>query len=252
MQKTWLFRSPARISEITNTVKDFGLDPVLFTGLENQIIASVINDFYSARQLSEYTIHDWYQSYNNVLELLQGLGAEIKCGVLPGKSSDISLIQDFCLKSGLTLSSKSKIAIQNISNRSFNNDVVEAINNAVSYGFNTAGPHDSNEIIKILSSKMNSGTKDSSDFLFNLKSYIDNRYRESNQKLCKQYELDELYFEPSKSLGKKEIIDIILHEEQQRALNKSAIIENYRMLSAKMVELCFELARDKQNKSGRI
>lgn len=241
----WFFRSPARTNEITTTVKDCGLDPLLFTGLENQIIASIINDFYSARQLSEYSILDWYKSYNNVLQLVQDLDAVIKCGVLPGKNSDTSLLQDFCFKSGLTLNSKSKNATQKIANKSFNKDIVEAVNNAVSCGIYAAGPHDDNETIKLLSSKMDSAVKKASNFLLNLKSYIDDYYWESNQKLCKQYELDESYFEPPKSLGKKEIIDIIFHEEHQRSLNKSAIIENYRMLSAKMVALCVELAKDK-------
>ena len=240
----WLFRSPDRTSETTKTLKEFGLDPLLFTGMERLYIASVINDFYSARQLSEYSILDWHASYKNISQLIPELGAVIKCGVLPWKNNDVPLVQDFCAKAGLTLYTKSKNAVQNIINKSFDQDVVEAINNAVTYGINITTPHDNNAVIELLSSKMNPANKNPSEFLSDIKSYTDTCYLTSNQKLCKQYGLDPAYFEPSKSLSKQETIDIIIHEDYQRSLNKSAIIENYHMLSAKMVELCFKLIKD--------
>ena len=239
----WLFRSPDRIRETTNTLKAFGLDPLLFTGLERLFIACVLNDFYSARQLSEYSILDWHTSYANISQLIPESGAVIKCGVLPRKNYDVPLVQDFCAKAGLTLYGRSKNAMQNISNKSFNQDVVEAMNNAVTYGINMAGPHDNNAVIELLSSKMSPENKNPSAFLSDLKSYTDTCYLKSNQRLCKQYGLDPAYFEPAKSLSKQEIIDIIIHEAYQSSLNKSAIIEHYRKLSAKMVELCFKLAR---------
>jgi hypothetical protein len=240
----WLFRSPERISETTKTLKAFGLDPLLFTGLESFVIASVINDFYSARQLSEYSILDWHKSYKKISHLIPGPGPVIKCGVLPGENSEVPLIQDFCAKAGLTLHSRTKKALQNISNKSFDQDVVEAINKAVTYGITIAGPHDNNAVIERLSSKMSPADKKPSAFLSDLKSYTDTCYLESNQKLCRQYGLDPAYFEPSKRVSRQEILDSIIHEAYQRSLNTSAVIETYRILSAKMVELCFTLAKE--------
>lgn len=239
----WLFRSPDRINETTKILDELEIDSVLFTGLERQIIAFIANDFYSAR-LSECRILDWHNSYNNILQLVHKSDAVIKCGVLPNKESDISLIQDFCEKSELTLHEKVKSATLKVSNLSFNQDVVEAINNAIILGLDMPGPHESNAVIDLLSSKLSPMKKNSSEFLTNLKSYIDTYYLVSNKKLCKQYGLNETYFVPSKKFSKPEIIDMIVHEGYQRSLNKSTIIRNYRMLSAKMIELCIKLAKD--------
>lgn len=240
----WLFRSQDRINEVTNTLVKFGIDPVLFTGLERQLIASVINDFHSARQLSEYSILDWHNSYNTISQLVREYGVEVKCGVLPRKESDIPLLEDFCRKAGLTLYHQNKAVVQKVSNVSFNQDIVEAINNAVTLGFQVPNPHEDNDIIGFLSSKMNPMRKNSSEFLLGLKSYIDTYYFDSNILLCNQYNLDKLYFLPTERFSKSEIIDIILNEGDQRSLDKSTIIKNNQMLSAKMIELCLKVTKD--------
>lgn len=238
----WLFRSPERINETTKVLDELGLDSVLFTGLERQIIASVINDFFSARQLSEYSILDWQNSYNNILELVRETGAIIKCGVLPSREANTPLIQDFCEKSGLSLQRNMKNALQKVFNPSFAQDVVEAINNAVAFGLDVPGPHESNEVIDLLSSKITQQAKEPSEFLVNLKSYIDSYYLNSNKQFCRQHGLDETYFAVSKRFSKPEILNVIIHEGQQRSSNKSAIIKDYRMLSARVIELCIKLA----------
>ena len=76
-----------------------------------------------------------------------------------------------------------------------------------------------------------------------LKEYIDTYYLNSNRQLCREYGLDEAYFAPSMEYSKQEILDIIEQEAQQRAMNKSIIINDYRMLSARMVELCLKVNR---------
>lgn len=239
----WLFRSPDRINEIENVLDELELDPDLFTGLEKQMIASINNDFYSARQLSGYSILDWNHSYANISKLVCDHGALIKCGVLPNKSSHISLLQDFCEKAGLTLDFEMKKASEQIANSSFNQDIVEAINNAITFGLDMPGPHDMNKAIGLLSTKIKKiEQQNSSEFLSNLKSYIDTYYFDSNVQLCKQYNLDETYFLPSKRFSKTDIMALIFEEGRQRSLNKSNIIKNYRMLSSILVELCIKLA----------
>ena len=238
----WLFRSTERINEVNNVLDKLELDPVLFTGLERQIIASIENDFYSARQLSGYSILDWNNSYNNISQLIHKLGVVLKCGTLPNNESDVPLIQDFCTKADLTLHSRMKDTSIKTANLSFDHDVIEAINNAVNLGFEMMGPHESNDIINLLSSKMTTTTNKSSTFLFDIKSYVDAYFWESNQNLCKQYSLNQTYFVPSRSFSKQEILDMIVHEAQKRSLHKSTIIENYRILSAMMIELCIKIA----------
>jgi len=154
----------------------------------------------------------------------------------------VPLIQDFCTKADLTLHSRMKDTSIKTANLSFDHDVIEAINNAVNLGFEMMGPHESNDIINLLSSKMTTTTNKSSTFLFDIKSYVDAYFWESNQNLCKQYSLNQTYFVPSRSFSKQEILDMIVHEAQKRSLHKSTIIENYRILSAMMIELCIKIA----------
>lgn len=238
----WLFRSPDRINEATNALKELGLESVLFTGLERQIIASIANDFYSARQLSGRSTLDWYKSYSKISQLVGDTGAVIKCGVLPKKESDNLLIYDFCVKSELTLDYKIKDALQLTSNVSFNQDVIEAVNNAAALRLNVPGPHEGNWILDVLSSNIGPISKKSPEFLLKLKSYIDTYYLDSNLQLCQEYGLSETYFTPSRSFSKSEIMDVIFDEAQRRSSNKSAIISDYQILSARMMELCIKLA----------
>ncbi|MBV1921858.1 MAG: hypothetical protein KUG73_14365, partial [Pseudomonadales bacterium] len=239
----WLFRSQERVNETTQVLETLGLEPILFTGLERQLIASIANDFYSARQLSEYSILDWHRAYHNIVEQTQASGAHITCGILPKKASDTPLIQDFCEKAGLTLRPSMDAAIRETSNASFNQDIIEAMNNAVSLGFDMPGPHESNDIIELLSSKMNAPKKNTTSFLSHLKCYIDTFYVDSNNQLCKAFNLNDTYFSPAEKLTKPEILDIIINEGQQRSVNKSEIIQQYQMLSARMIELCFTLTQ---------
>ncbi|MBE9564950.1 MAG: hypothetical protein IMF17_06865 [Proteobacteria bacterium] len=240
----WLFRAPKRINEATDTVKELELEPVLFTGLERQVIASIANDFHSARQLSGRSILDWYKSYDKISQLT-GDSATIRCGTLPKKESDNPLIYDFCTKSELTLDYKTKDALQLTSNVSYDKGVIEAVNIAAGRGFNVPGPHEGNWILELLSSNIAPVSKDPSKFLSKLKSYVDSYYLESNTKLCQRYKLSEEYFAPATRYSKSEIKDVIFDEAKQRSLNKSEIIGEYQMLSAKMVELCLKMAASK-------
>jgi len=240
----WLFRSRDRINEVANVLDELTIDSHLFTGLEKQIIASIANDFYSARQLSGHDILDWNKSYTAIFQLAHEFGAEIKCGVLPNKKSDTPLIQDFYAKSELTAHNKTKDTIPVVTNQSFNQDVVEAINLAVTLGFELPERKKGNKIIQTLSSKMDPVKKISSAFLSNLKAYIDTYYLDSNRQLCTHYGLDQTYFKPSKNISKPEILEIIKQEAHTRSLNTTDTLRNYQMLSAKMAELCVKLAKD--------
>ena len=239
----WGFRLPYRIKEAAVVFDELELDSVLFSGLEQQLITSIANDFYVA-DYGKYRILDWYNSYKEITQLIHESGAVIKCGVLPSKESDNTLIQDFCEKSGLTLRDEMKAASQQILNTSFNPDVIEAMNNAVAFGLDMPGPHESNDVLELLSNNMVKMTNQLSEFLFNLKSYIDTYFLGLNQQYCREYGLSETYFTPAARFNKREILDLIIQEDQQRTLNNSVVINNYRMLSAKMIELCLQLTKE--------
>jgi hypothetical protein len=242
----WFFRSPQRVQETTGVLEKSEIDPVLFSGLERQLIASILDDFYSARQLTGYNITDWYHSYQNISKLIDDPAIAIKCGVLPGRESSTSLIQDFCEKCGLTLRSEMHSVGKQIVNVSFHQDIIEAMNSAVDLGLGMPGPHEDNEILDMLSAKMVKIKNGPSDFLTHLKAYIDSFFLSSNQQLCKEYGLAETYFAPAVQLSKNQILDIILNESRQRALNKSVIINDYRKLSAQLIALCLDLAKRQQ------
>jgi hypothetical protein len=112
-------------------------------------------------------------------------------------------------------------------------------------GFDMPGPHMSNRALQMLSDKIVKRSKGTSEFLANLKAYIDHYFYESNLRLCREYNLNEAYFTPPARFSKAEILDIIRCEGRHRAMNSCKIIEDYRELSAKMVDLCFKLIKNK-------
>ena len=242
----WLFRSPDRVKEATDVLVELEIDPNLFSGLERQLIASIVNDFYSARQLSNYSIYsifDWHNSYQNILQLVRESGAVVKCGVLPHKGSGKSLIQDFCQKSNLTLRKETEPAGNKVANISFDYDLIEAINAAVILGLEVPGPHECNKDISMISNKMGRMQIRVSEFLSNLKAYIDTYYLHSNNQLCREFHLSKDYFSPSVQFSKPQILDMIRHEGQHRASHPSTFIKELRMQSAKMAVICLEMVK---------
>jgi hypothetical protein len=253
----WYFRSLNRIRRAKDALSKLDIDPLLFSGLEQQLIAFIENDF------EVNNLQDWYNSYRTIANVVSDDDVEIKCGVLPKKDSRKSLVQDFCEKANLTMHDDMKEASWVVANPSFNKEVVEAINSAVSYGLVEVPEFNENNImhnkalndaIIFLSEEMDSMEKRHQDFLSKLKAYIDTFYLNSNYQLCKKYNLDEAYFAPSTVYNKREILNIIAKEAKRRAKNKTRIIKDYRTLSARMAALSLKLAFDiaklkKQNRT---
>lgn len=241
----WLFRSPDRVEEATGVVTDLELDAILFSGLERHLIASIANDFYSARQLSNNSILDWHKSYQNLSELVHESGAVVQCGLLPDKEAPgKSLVQDFCEKSGLTLHKNMEDAAKKVANTSFNHDLIEAVNNAVTFGLEVPGPHECNEAFGKISSKM-SRRKTPTEFLYNLKAYVDTYFSSSNIKLCDQYGFSKKYFYPPVRLSKGRILDIIMQESRNRALDSSIVINKFRLLAAVMALISLKVTGER-------
>ncbi|SDO66241.1 hypothetical protein [Desulforhopalus singaporensis] len=240
----WLFRAPGRIREIDGVLAGWQIDSALFSGLERQLIACVADDFHSARQLSEYSILDWSAGYGNITRLIDDGRVVTKCGVLPGKDSGVSLIGDFCEKSQLDLRREAERAAFRVENVSFNQDIVEAISNGAAFGLDVPGPHEDNEVIALLSALVDDWDRQPTEFLSCLKAYTDTFYESSNMSLCRTFGLPRAYFAPEKRFEQAEIKAIIKDENLHRAANSSAVVNEYRMLSAKMIELCLKLAKN--------
>lgn len=242
----WWFRSPERVKETTDVIIDLGLDPILFSGLERQLIASIANDFYSARQLvTNYEILNWHNSYLKISQLVQETGAIIMCGIIPEIESSESLIQDFCIKANLTFNQEMKAASKKIVNTSYNHNLVEAINIAVTLGFEMPGRNDRNKDIGFISNKMEEREITTSDFIANLKTYIDTYFLQSNIGLCEEYILPKEYFYPDVQLNKTQIFDIIKNENRRRSVDKSIVINKLRMLSAVLVDTHLDITHEK-------
>ena len=242
----WLFRAPNRIMEVNEILSGIGIDQSVFTGLERQLIASISNDFYSARQLSGPSIHDWNSSYDNLVLLTGSLDVNICCGVLPGPlSPGNSLIQDFCVKAGLSL--RPEIVSKNIikTNHAWDDDIIEAINAAIAQGFDIVGPHEANGILSKLSATVDASDFSANVFLSSLEHYIDWFYWPSNQIFCKQYGLDSMYFKPvsGSEISKQEIISTIMSENHKRTEDQSITKKRYQTITAKLAKLCINLAK---------
>jgi len=234
----WLFRAPRRIQEVNAVLHEHGLDATFFSGLERQLIASIMNEFYSARQLSEYAILDWSASYQNLAEQVEPLGSTINCGVLPGRNGAISLVEDFCARAGLELHRQLLTVAGEIANMSYHPDIIEAINCAVVRQRTVPGPHESNDRLEELSSLLEADDVRNTAFIGRLKAYVDSYFHEANLRLCTRFGLNPDYFAAQNGLSKVEIIDCIRREQDRRRQDPLALLEKYKMIAARMVELC--------------
>ena len=207
----WWFRMAENISRTGKIMEANQISSFYFSGLEQQLIASILSDFeqpagmtydmywrQSSNQLRGGMIYDmhWRQSYAQLRSLTAELGAEVKCSVLPKRGSSESLATLFLEMANLKHHKDLELAEQSFSdyppvvNPSFQSDVVELIAQAVSLGFPMPSFHHDNEAISHLStlfaqSKIKS--THSTDFVEKLYSYIDSSFYEDNRcfaRLC--------------------------------------------------------------------
>ncbi len=235
----WFFRSPERISEANKEVIAMGLDPIYFSGLERHLIASISNDFYSSRQMSDDSILNWNESYGEVERLTAPFGAKIRCGNLPQRDAPKNLVEDFCEKAGLTINADHKHLTNVTSNVKFNGDLIEAISIATELGLDVPNPHLDNEFLSDVSKAITSARFLDESFLTALKLYIDSYYLESNLEYSEKYGLDNSFFEVTKKHSKVEVMELIKNEQSKRAQN-NLIINRYKEVTGVLAELLFK------------
>lgn len=230
----WTFRLPSRVKEASNSCLQLGLDPVLFTGLERELIACIADDFSSACEFAPfYDSLNWYLSYQRIFSCVDDCGVELRCGILPAKGSNLSLIEDFCEKLSIDLRCDATRETMKVRNQSWNPELIESINISVALGLDALGPHESNDLLDLLSVGITSIDKDQSiDFLLSLKSYIDSYFLRSNLRFSRHYGIDEEYFSASSQFSKADILSMIISEGMIRSCNQRAFIDKYRALAA--------------------
>lgn len=243
----WFFRSPERVKEVNEELIKYNINPIHFSGTEKLLIASVLNNFHSARQFSDRIMMDWYANYEEIENAISSYNAVVKCGSLPHKSSDKTLIEDFFDKANISLKEEFKTLTNLRTNAKFNPYFIEAMNAAMEFGLDIPDPHSQNQIITEISQKISESDDFKSDLLPQLMLYIDAYFRESNSKLCQKYELSENYFknEIDNTLNKEDLLDLVKREEQLRAANNT-MLKNYKKIAALMAETLIKLSKEKQ------
>ncbi|WP_371395476.1 hypothetical protein [Fretibacter rubidus] len=219
----WLFRAPDRVFELEAVLQSHGLNPDLFTGLERQYIASILDGYHSARQLSGYNLLDLWGGYQAIEK-----SCNIKplVGGLPGK--DGSLWQDFCEKAGLTLKPD---LIEIRANTRFHPHLVDAATEAIRAGHIVMGPHEGNDILTELSQRMGTVVSFNADFLAALAKVIDANFAADNHMMCEHYDIDYVDVFENISLSEAPIQDSVEVEESRRAENPDELINYYCNLS---------------------
>jgi len=248
----WLFRSKKRVEEVKKVILNEGINPLVFTGLERQLIASIINDFHSARQLNNQLILDWNKSYHVIEKIISDFKVKIKPGVLPNENSTINLIEDFCEKANLTLRENLKNLTALKSNTKFNDCLIESIYNAVEFDLQVPGPHVDNQLVRRVSNMIKSNKKSrihiqdfmkkNENFLALLKQYVDSYFLPSNIEFCAKYGIDKNYFHCSDQYSKNQMIRMIKKEEKKR-ISDNSMTNFYKELSGIMAETCIQLIK---------
>jgi hypothetical protein len=244
--KQWTFRRPQAFTQDFEISEATPLDAAYFTGLEQYMINSIVTDF-SSNYLSQM---NWRMAYGRLREQASKQGAKVKCRVLPKKGMSGSLIDDFVEMAGLhprkylTADEKSLAFHGNVINPSFHDDLVELISIAASNGY--AIPyHEYNQALTQLSSvfaqlKRGQGPDNRSKFTDKLKSYIDSYFHANNVQFAREFDLQEDYFAVDYPIGKRDILDQIRREIQQRRQDPHSALMKHRQLASLAITVCLQ------------
>lgn len=248
--RQWLFRKSRRRWETSEGVRKLGIEPDLFSGVERHLIACIADDFYSARQLSTYQMLDWHQCYRRIDDLVADTGTTIACGVLPNRAFPFDLIPHFGELAGLRLRDGVESVTPAVVNRSFDPELVEAIDIAVSLDRPMPGPHADNPLLERLSEQLRDARgappPAPSQLQQQMDNYVDAYYHPSNLALCRAYGPDPAYFAVSERQNKRQILKLIKAEARRRRKDGRTVIARYRNLSAHLAALAIASGKAQQ------
>lgn len=216
----WLFRAKTRVEAVVHLLKDSGLSPSLFTGLERQFIAAILDDFHSARQLSGYRLLDLWTGYRSLEAAVSP--SPLSVGGLPKGENDTPLLADFCARADLTLIG----AEPPRANSKFNAGLVDALNAATVLKHIELNPHSGNEDIQRVSERLPEFRSPSATFFEQLRDYVDAYHSADNAAMAAHFSLPQDYFSKPSHADKEAIIAVI-HTEQERRITNPEIITDY-------------------------
>jgi hypothetical protein len=214
----WHFRSLDRTKEVCDALIDNNFDPIQFSGIERFLVAAIITEMDTARQLSGDKIFHWGPRYKHLRDSLDSYGVEISVGVMPTKMNRFSLIDDFYKRSGIERGGTDN-STDTVANLQFNPDLIEAVNIAVMYGMDVPGPHEHNDLIRSINLEGSETNPKDALFLERLEAFVDTNFWLENQEFCRQFGLQEDYFRPKIEISKQSIESIIKSEYQCRLDN---------------------------------
>lgn len=214
----WLFRAPARIAESAAVLRDHGLDPSVFWGVERHLIAVILGGWEVGRQLSGHLYLDWSRS---VPERVEALAVPLSVGVLPRPGFARPLIADFLGRIGLpeTLAA----AVEQLRNPAFPPALIEGVFAAIEAGHAMPGPHEHNDFFERMGAVTAGGEKPAEPFLSLLRDRVDTAFAAANTIFAGQFDLPAAYFAPDRQVTQAQAEDAIRREAQARAALPSAL-----------------------------
>lgn len=217
----WLFRAPARIAESAAVLREHGLDPSLFWGVERHLIAVLLGGWMAGRQLSGHFYLDWSQSVPERVEALAALGVPLSVGLLPRPGFERPLIADFLGRIGLpeTLAE----AVEQLRNPAFPPALIEGVCAAIEAGHAMPGPHEHNDFFEDMGAVTAGGAKPAEPFLGLLRDRVDTAFAAANATFAGQFDLPPAYFAPDRQVTQTQAEDAIRHEAQARAALPAAL-----------------------------
>ncbi|MEO2267250.1 hypothetical protein V1358_08055 [Pseudoalteromonas sp. YIC-656] len=204
--KQWLFRSVERKREVESLFADKGLNIDLFTGMEQALIAGLLSNFKTTRQLSGHLIHQWHKSYSHLERSLKDLNVELSVGTIKPLSQGFDLLHDFADRANFDLGELGALASDYRANESFSEAVVEyAYNNVERLNI---GPHDGNELLIELSrlDVERTPVANSNILITALSGYIQKYYQDENLQFCRQFNVQRFFYNQSKSINQTEAL----------------------------------------------
>jgi len=203
----WHFASALRTREAWDEVAQMAVDPSLLSGAERQLVASIANDFHSARQTFDQLILDWLAGHSHLESELTPRSVSVHVGVLPPKERPAALLADFCQRVGVRLS---ETGANTVANPAFDDALVEAMNwVVVAEGKAFPAPRLLNAQLGTRSRELGRRRWSPSPLLRSMQAYVDTQFAARNALFCARYDLDPSAFEPSERMTRDKLLSTV-------------------------------------------
>ncbi len=231
----WHFWSSERSHETFHVLKENDLDPMLFTGIERHLIATLLTDFHSARQRNGQIILDWNSRYSTIDAFSNVNNARLEVGRIPTTKDRFSIISDFYKKCGFDVQDNIGLDREKV-NSAHNSYLVEAVNIAVVSGVTMPTKMAAQKLYSDVSSKMPPHPDLASPLLDALSAAIDTYWIQSNLEFCEKYEMPADYFRPKRQIILNDAMNIVRTEADSRRENPNYMSQYHKAIILQLME----------------